>query len=61
MSLPRSSGALAALGLACGLAFTPGALAQEEDASDGGIQWTRSGFLRLEGALRMTNDENIVN
>ena len=28
---------------------------------DSWISWTRSGFLRLEGAIRTTNDENIVN
>lgn len=39
----------------------PAALAQDESTAIGGIQWTTSGFLRLEGALRMTNDENIVN
>lgn len=34
---------------------------EEETAPESGIQWTTSGLLRLEGALRMTNDENIVN
>jgi hypothetical protein len=50
-----------AAALVSALLAGPAALAQDESTAIGGIQWTTSGFLRLEGALRMTNDENIVN
>lgn len=57
----RSKGAAAVAAVCLAVVGAPAAQAQDAPADEPGIQWTRSGFLRLETALRMTNDENIVN
>lgn len=49
------------VGLLLSAAGVVPALAQEEAATDSGVKWDLSGFVRFDSAFRTTDDENIVN